>query len=389
MSLEIVLECAKQMQEQSGKKLWENIGPESEYFHPKSSLDSLMIVELLVAILSKIKADITLEDIFALGIPKTLGDLASSIDAKTGYKNNRVTKLIIFDCDDTLWEGVALMGPVLVRPGVEAQLNAWSKRGCVLAICSKNDPATVEQVLDSQWSSWRDVFIAARVNWQEKGENVVRILNELKLLPENAVFLDNDPFERGRVAEAVPGIWCPDIAIDGSDIAKALLAVDATIPQAVTAEDKSRAELYKQESERNRELAVASSYEDWLAGLGIEVTVRPLKEVDRQRAEQLVDKAHQFKLTSARHFTSNTYVAEYRDKFGSAGIIGVVIVVESGVFYSIGQFVMSCRVIGRGVEQLIYDSVCKQMGGRLYIEYAQNDNNAKAIEWAKKVNAEV
>lgn len=383
MSLEIVLECARKLQAQHGRQYWKTIGPDSEYFHPKSSLDSLAIVDLLVAVLSKTMADLTMEQVFVHGIPKTLGELAAKIDALTGRTAKRLTKLVILDCDDTLWEGVAQMGPVKIRGSVALRMRDWSEKGCLLALCSKNDLATVQMQLD-----FSSVHIAAhRINWQEKGQNVIEILNELNLLPENSVFLDNDPFERGRVQVAVPGIWCPEIAIDGSDIENALRLVDATIPEAVTDEDRRRAELYEQEAQRKQALQVASSYDEWLKKLGIEVTVRLMDEVDRARAEQLIEKAHQWKLTGLNRPGKRTLVAEYRDRYGDAGIIGVVVVVDCGVYYSIGQFVMSCRVIGRGVEDRIYECVCKVVGSKLYLEHASTENNGKAVEWAKKVNA--
>ncbi len=299
-------------------------------------------------------------------------DVYAAMDALAG----RSRKLIILDLDDTLWGGVvgetgwggiALGGHSLKGEAFLAfqhRLKALTRRGIVLAIASKNDEAVALDALThhpdmvlrpGDFAGWR-------INWTDKATNIAELLRELKLGADAAIFIDDNPAERARVAQALPGILVPDWPTDPTLAAGTLDALPCFDTVAVTDEDRVRSELYAAERQRTAAATPGMSQDEWLDQLGVHIEATPLNAANITRAAQLFNKTNQMNMAT-RRMTADDLLAwsaraghhmltvRVSDKFGDYGLTGIVGIACEGSKATITDFLLSCRVMGRGVEQ--------------------------------------
>jgi FkbH-like protein len=288
-------------------------------------------------------------------------------------------KLVIVDLDDTLWRGVlAEEGPNSIEGwplGVAEALLYLRQRGVVLAIASKNDPSFIEQKFDTIFGSTRlrlADFALKQIGWNSKIESIGEIIRKVNVLPNSVVFVDDNPVERASAQEAYPGIR----VLGGSlyTIRRALLWAAETQVPFITDESSRRSEMITAQAERETQRATLSK-EEFLQRLdvvvtGIEVTDRSHQSFNR--VSELVNKSNQFNTTGQRWSVQDWdaafatgvrgYCFEVRDKFTEYGLV-VVAIVESG---TIQQFVMSCRVIGLGVEAAALFQIARFVAARGY-----------------------
>ncbi len=300
-------------------------------------------------------------------------DVTATLDALAG----RTRKLLILDLDDTMWggvvgetgwEGIALGGHSLKGEAFlnfQHRIKALTNRGIVLAIASKNDEAVALEAISNHpdMALRPDDFAGWRINWQDKATNIADLLEDLKLGADAAVFIDDNPAERARVAEALPGILVPDWPADPTLAASTLDALACFDTISITDEDRSRAALYAAERKRNAAApAPGTSPDEWLAQLGVNVTVTPLNPGNLTRAAQLFNKTNQMNMAT-RRMTADELAAwaeqpgntiltfRVADKFGDYGLTGLLGLSIGDDTTTITDFLLSCRVMGRGVEQ--------------------------------------
>jgi FkbH-like protein len=287
-------------------------------------------------------------------------------------------KCLVLDLDNTLWGGTigddGLEGIVLgpgSAPG-EAHLSLQryakqlSERGVILAVCSKNDPATAESAFRDHPEmvlKWSDIaaFVA---NWNDKAENLKTIADQLNIGIDSLVFLDDNPAERARIRQSLPMVAVPELPDDVAYYVRCL--ADAGYFEAVsfTSEDRHRARLYAASTERSNLLASSQSMDEFLRGLKMEVSSGPFTAVDIPRVAQLFNKTNQFNTTARRYTTeevasfaveADAVTLQFRlaDKFGDNGLVSAMILLpdpERPDTLKIDNWVMSCRVFGRELE---------------------------------------
>lgn len=277
-------------------------------------------------------------------------------------------KVIAVDCDNTLWSGICgEQGPVGVtvegghRLLQRALLEQW-ERGRLLCICSKNNEADALAVFEHnpQMLLRRAHFSAVRVNWMPKVDNIRSLARELGVSLDSFVFMDDDPFECESVATLCPEVRTVRmICADETVVERTLLHVWELDRTSVTQEDSQRGSYYRQESERNA-VRAALSLEEFLEQLDLKVTISPLREDGVSRAVQLTQRVNQFNLNGARRSTSEIYarlgaatclMVSASDRFGDYGVIGLIIYNTSERALQVDTLVLSCRALGRGVEQ--------------------------------------
>lgn len=286
-------------------------------------------------------------------------------------------KWLIVDLDDTLWGGaLGEVGRDKILLGghdpageafadVQRELAALKARGVLLAIASKNDEAVVRDAFDRHPDMvlrWTD-FAAARINWDDKAKNIADLAAELRLGLNAAVFIDDHPAERDRVRNALPEVLVPDWPADPALAPQALRALAAFDAVAVSEEDRRRTALYAEEKARAA-AAPGGSRDAWLKSLGATVWVNRLNDADLTRAAQLLNKTNQMNLATRRLTEGELrawaapahrrfFTFRVADKFGDAGLVGLGSVeVEQGKA-RVTDFVLSCRVLGRGVERTV------------------------------------
>jgi FkbH-like protein len=277
-------------------------------------------------------------------------------------------KLVILDLDDTLWRGVVaeegIHNRVLLEGwplGLIEALKFLKQRGIVLAIVSKNDEATILD-LWPQFLKHRlniDDFAVRKINWRPKAENIQDILSETNLLPKNALFIDDNPVERESVQAAFPAMRV--LGDELYSIRSTLLWAPETQVPYVTPESSRRTEMIQAQVQRETAKAVMTR-EEFLASLDVSVGIRPMNTIEDERfprALELLNKSNQFNTTGKRWTIGECQQAflsgavfetfEVGDKYTDYGLVGIAIVRD----HIIIQFVMSCRVVGLGVEQAV------------------------------------
>jgi FkbH-like protein len=287
-------------------------------------------------------------------------------------------RIIILDLDDVLWgglvgevgwEGLNLGGHDHVGEAFvdfQRMLKALTRRGIQLAIVSKNDESTALEAIDKhpEMILRREDFAGWRINWSDKADNLVAVLGEIGLGTESAVFIDDSPIERARVSEAVAGILVPDWPIDPALFRGTLASLRCFDAATMTAEDRSRTAMYAAERARKEGVAASGNLDQWFASLGVTVTVETLNQGNLERAAQLFNKTNQMNLATRRlsaaellrwasHDGRAVFTFRVADRFGDSGLTGIVGLERERSAARLTDFLLSCRVIGRHVEETL------------------------------------
>ena len=288
-------------------------------------------------------------------------------------------KCLILDLDNTLWGGVVgddgVEGLKLGQGSAEGEaylgfqryVAALAQRGVILAVCSKNDEAVARAVFDTH----PDMVLACRdiacflANWTDKATNIREIARRLNIGVDSLVFVDDNPAERAIVRRELPQVAVPELPEDSAYYAARLAAAGYFEAASLTAEDLKRNQSYAMNAERAALLDAATDMTGFLRSLEMRMTTRSLLDGDRQRAAQLVNKSNQFNLTTRRRTEQEltqvsaapgTIGLTFRlgDRFGDNGLISVLVARRDEAWPDatllIDTWVMSCRVLGRGVE---------------------------------------
>ncbi|WP_456424593.1 HAD-IIIC family phosphatase [Rhodocaloribacter sp.] len=274
-------------------------------------------------------------------------------------------KVIVLDADQTLWrgvcgedgpEGVALDEP---RRALQAFMAARREVGMLLALCTKNDPADVAAVFDAhpEMPLRMEHFAARRINWRPKSENLRAMARELNLGLDAFIFIDDDPIECAEVAARCPEALTLPLPSDADDIPAFLEHVWAFDAPERTAEDALRAGHYRREARRAEARSAAPSLRDFIEGLALEVEIAAPVEEAWPRVAQLTRRTNQFNAWprprsegEVRARGDSCRVVTVSDRFGAYGRTGVLTWRIDGDTLDVDTFLVSCRVLGRGVE---------------------------------------
>ncbi|HZH28214.1 MAG TPA: HAD-IIIC family phosphatase [Azospirillaceae bacterium] len=296
-------------------------------------------------------------------------------------------KVLVLDLDNTLWGGVigddGLTGIVLGQGTAEGEAyrafqhycKRLRERGVLLAVSSKNEPATAEAPFtDHPEMVLRRADIAAfEANWDDKPAAVQRIARDLDLGLDSLVFFDDNPAERDLMRRTLPQVAVPEVPDSPDQYVRCLADAGYFESIGFTADDARRAEQYAANAERRRVQAQAADLDGFLRGLEMRLEVRPFDRTNLARIAQLINKTNQFNLTTRRRTEAEveallddpdarTFHARVGDKFGDNGIVAVVIgrcttLPDGAPALDLDTWLMSCRVLGRKVEDALMDVV--------------------------------
>jgi FkbH-like protein len=232
-----------------------------------------------------------------------------------------------------------------------------------LGVVSKNSESVAWEAIDRhpEMVLRRDDFVAWRINWQDKAQNLRELAEEVNLGLDSLVFIDDHPAERARVRAALPTVLVPEWPEDKLRYAQALMELTCFDPAAVTSEDLARSGMYLAERQRKTAQHTAQTVEAYLESLQLRVAVEPLNKANLSRATQLLNKTNQMNLATRRMTEaefeavlgerSPVFVFRVADRFGDYGLTGIASLNLNGDFGAVADFVVSCRVMGRGVEE--------------------------------------
>jgi len=299
----------------------------------------------------------------------------------------RSRKCIVVDLDNTLWGGVlGEAGPLGIAlgpgyPGLAYQnfqraLLSFLKRGVVLAIASKNNLADVKEVFEANphMILKEEHFASMQVNWKDKSESLKTIARELNIGTDSLVFVDDSPLERGLVAQALPEVLVPDFSIQPEQYSQKLFSLNVFHQMSLTEEDKRKGAMYAEENRRRAEERTAATKEEYIAKLEIKLKISQNGDMDLPRVAQLTQKTNQFNLTTRRYSTSDVqallaegglgFSGDVTDRFGHYGTVIVALVRLKSEAAILDTFLMSCRAMGRTVEQAFLRHIVGELARR-------------------------
>lgn len=301
-------------------------------------------------------------------IARSIADLVRSIFTPR-------KKVIVLDLDNTLWKGIvgedgasgigfSEDGPNKSFYDFQVVLRAMMDRGVILALCSKNNLADVEEAFATRQDlilQWDD-FVIKKINWEDKAKNILEISQELNLALESFVFLDDNPAERQWVKASFPEILVPELPKEFAEYSEFVLQIEELKVSSYTQEDSNRISSYKAESKRNNLKSASISFMEFLQSLKIHCSINDINSETISRSSQLFMRSNQFNLTTKRYTESeiagfienDSYLFKslsVNDKFGDYGIVGVVLMKKTATTIEIDSFLISCRVLGKGIEE--------------------------------------
>ena len=292
-------------------------------------------------------------------------------------------KVLVLDLDNTLWggvigedglEGIQLSNSLIgaVYRDTQNRIKELTEMGVLLTIASKNNETDVLNVLKNhpQMVLRENDFVAIYANWKPKSNNIVDMANKLNLGLDSFVFLDDNPVEREEVRLALPQVTVSEFPKDISNLPATIrkIADKYFFASRLTDEDLSKTVQYKQEAKRQKALEVADNMEDYLKSLQINILIEEMKESQIERVSQLTQKTNQFNLLTARYTleqlieyvnnkNNSVFVANVSDKYGDSGLVFVLMISKTEKIAQIDNLLMSCRVMGRYIEDVIIDEV--------------------------------
>ncbi len=305
--------------------------------------------------------------------------LASLIAAQAGHAR----KCLVLDLDNTIWGGVIGddgIGGIRLGQG-DAEGEAFlalqhyardlSRRGVILAVCSKNNEATAREAFEkhSEMVLRLNDIACFTCNWDDKATNLRRIAKHLDIGLNAMVFVDDNPVERALIRQELPEVAVPELPDDPAGYIQAIERHAYFQTLSVGAEDLRRTGMYQANAMRQQAQGASGNIDDFLASLAMKAKVEPVNEANLERVAQLIARSNQFNLTTRRHSAAAvlamardprwiTRAFTLIDRFGDNGLISVILAKIDDAKLVIDTWLMSCRVLRRGVEAFALNELC-------------------------------
>ncbi len=296
-------------------------------------------------------------------------------------------KCVVWDLDNTMWDGILLENEaVSLRPKVLDLLRFFYERGILLSIASKNDETSAWRRLEELGIA--DYFLYPQINWLPKSENVKLIAEQLNIGLDTFAFIDDNPFELEEVSRVLGGVSC----VNAADIDR--LFLEPRYQGTSSEEAKKRSQFYKEEFVRKKSaVKFGSDYLGFLAACEIKLYIDVYAADDLDRVSELVQRTNQLNFSGRKYAREEIlpiladdevkkYVLRCTDNFGSYGAVGFAIVrfVEHEI--RIEDFMLSCRVQGRFIEQAFFNYLVSSQSGQksqsLWVNFEPTGRNIPA-----------
>jgi FkbH-like protein len=348
-----------------------------------------------------------------------MNELASRIAAASRGFGACFYKVLALDCDNTLWGGVIgedLLNGINLGPydypgnifwRVQQEFAALERQGILLALVTKNNPADVEEVLQKHPDMVLkgSQFVAKKVNWQDKPSNLRELAEELNLGLDSFIFLDDSSFECEAVRQQLPMVKTVQVPSTLADYPRVVADIKSMfLAGGIAADSKGKTEQYRQRASAEQLKTQFETHEEYLASLELKVELRRNAYANAGRISELSQKSNQFNLTTRRYSlaeieqmmisdTHAVYSLRVSDKFGDAGLTGVIVMRYEGKAAIAENFFMSCRVIGRGVETGIWAKIVTDATQRgcteLHATYVPSAKNAQVADFYDRLGLPV
>jgi FkbH-like protein len=275
-------------------------------------------------------------------------------------------KCVVFDLDNTLWDGILLEGAVQLRERVAETFRRLDERGVLISAVSKNAPE--DAMAQLRRFGLDEYLLHPVIGWGPKSEGVRQVAERIDIGIDSLIFVDDNPFERAEVADVLPQVEVlPDTAL-------ATLLDHPRLQGAVTAESRRRRAMYKEAAERAQTAAAyGDDYQAFLRACQIEVDIRPPSPADAKRVSELVQRTNQLNFSGRKYRPEEVdallgdparekYVVRCRDRYGDYGIVGFCLAEIGGGGVRVQDLMLSCRVQGKFIEQALFAHLARRPG---------------------------
>jgi len=333
-------------------------------------------------------------------LPRFAKNLTDIVTAAQGA----IVKCVVLDLDNTLWGGVIGddgVDGILLGDYDEGESFVYfqkfilelKRRGIILAVVSKNEHSNaIIPFRDHASMVLKETDIAVFVaNWDNKADNIKLVQQTLNIGLDSMVFLDDNAFERNIVREFLPDVIVPEMPEDPAGYIRALADLNLFETSSFSEADAKRADQYREEAQRELTKHAFVNVNDYLASLGMTILLERFKKTRLPRIAQLIQRSNQFNLCTSRYgeaaceelmndVNALPFTISLSDKFGDYGLISVIVLKINGSVGEIDEYLMSCRVLQRGVEFMAMNQIfefarargIERIVGR-YIRTAKND----------------
>ena len=266
-------------------------------------------------------------------------------------------KAIILDCDNTLWQGILGEEDITPMNDFQHDIISYAKHGVIIGLCSKNNEKDVIEALSTQPLTMEYISVY-RINWKDKVSNLKEIATELNIGLDAMVMVDDSPFEINLIREQLPEVTA---IYPNSLSSTVVMSFDLT-------GSFSKTRQYKENYQRAKAKEEFTDIDDYLASLDMELTIKINDKSQTERISELTMKTNQFNLTTERidsperikglmKYPCRVYSLSVKDRFGDNGLTGVCIIRGN----TIHEFLLSCRILGRGIEYAFMDFIIKDL----------------------------
>jgi FkbH-like protein len=306
-------------------------------------------------------------------------------------KNDAVSrapvKCIVWDLDNTLWNGTLIEGDeLMLRPGIVDLLKHFDERGVLMSIASKNDAEPA--VARLKQFGIDEFFLYPQVDWLPKSHKLKKIARQLNIGLDAVAFIDDNPFELAEVSNALPQVICVDTN------ALQQLAANPQFQGSVTQESRQRRRYYQQQIAREiDQTEFAEDYLGFLKSCQIVLEIAPYENADEERVAELVQRTNQLNFSGRKYSRADLqkiiadpaldkYVLRCSDRYGAYGAVGFCIVQELPGELRVHDFMLSCRVQGKFIEQALFahllDSHNRHAAQALWVNFHSTERNTPA-----------
>ena len=331
--------------------------------------------------------DVAGDTTLVFGLMDFVREAETSARAQTAARPSAACKCVVWDLDNTLWNGVLLEeGPsaLVLKEGILDVIRELDRRGILQSVASKNDEAEVRPLLRTL--GVEEYFLHPQIGWRPKSEAVRRIASALNIGTDSLAFIDDQAFEREEVRSAHPQVTI----VDAAEYRRLLERPEFCVP--VTAESAARRASYRTEARRQEALqAHGGEYAEFLRACALRLTVQPCAEDNLERVYELAQRTNQMNFSGNRYDRSrlaevmgssglDSYVIECEDRFGAYGVIGFAIVDRGEP--RLLDLMFSCRVQSKRVEHAFLSFLLRRYEaaaeGPFYANYRKTARNAPA-----------
>lgn len=346
-------------------------------------LDSIKFIQFVVAVEERFQIEIHDSDLLFSKF-ETIEKLFSTLEKY--FEKPVLKKVLVCDCDNVLWHGVAGEEEVFLDNDVlslqKAVVNLYDN-GVLICLCSKNEKTNFESAFDSLDMALKKEQIAIfKINFQDKATNIKEISEELNLSLDSFVFLDDSDYELGLVSALLP-----EVCTLKADYEDPVFIQNLEKLFAQNASSLDRTKLYKEQKEREKEKIRFTTVAEYNSSLETKITFRRNDAEAARRIAELTQRTNQFNLSGSRYTEqeilnmikdgdSDILTLSVSDKYGDMGIVGAVIYEKRKEFILIRSFYLSCRAFGRGFEKQMVNEI-KKLGKQVYGVYNETDKNKK------------